>query len=304
VIGGTYTNRYTFTFISLVPKFARWLTLFAHYFHYLLPFAGIALIIIFKTKFTRSQRLNLFNWGIWTLLWLAVLLPWEYAEDYYLLPLSLGLSYVIGLFLPQIITIIYQPVKWIRSALIPLSILTVVLFLATLPTYLTHARIQLIFDQINYRMLTSANKIIPENGAVFTSINKQNEYVEHISHFLMTQYDRTDISYNFLEMNTLESLHHSSKGIILMPYIKNQPNLLVRAGVEEEFTTAWNDTVLGVMDNQLTLMKNIEEDFRIFNINLPIILCSILGERGYCENSDPLIDTRLFSYGWEVYQIR
>ena len=304
VIGGTYTKRYTFTLMSLLPKFARWLTLFAHYFHYLLPFSGIALISIFKTKFTRSQRLNLFDWGIWTLSWLAVLIPWEYAEVYYLLPLSLGLSYVIGLFLPQIITIIFQTGKWIRGALIPLSVLTVILFLATLPYYRTHVRIQLIFDQINNRMLTSANEIIPANGAVFTNIDKQNEYVEHISHFLMTQYNRTDISYNFIDMNTLENLHHASKGIILMPYIQNQPNLLVRAGVEEEFTMAWNDTVLGVMDDQLTLMKNIQEDFRIFNINLPILLCSILGKRGYCENPDPLIDTRLFSYGWEVYQIR
>ena len=304
VLGGTYTNRYALNFMSLLPKFARWLTLFAHYFHYLLPFAGIALISIFKTKLNDSQRLNLFNWGIWALLWLAVLIPWEYAEVYYLLPLSLGLSFIIGLLLSSITESFLQSGKWIRGVLISLSVLSVILFLATLPTYRTHARIQIIFDKINHQMLTFANEVIPANGAVYTCIDNQNEYVEHISHFLITQYGRANISYNFIDLNTLENLRHASKGIILMPKIKNQPNLLVRAGVEEEFTMAWNDTVLEVMGDQFTLMKTIEEDFRIININLPILLCSILGERGFCENPDPIIDVRWFSYGWEVYQIR
>lgn len=302
--GGTYTKGYSITFQSLSMHILRWTTLLAHYFHYLLPLGAISLLCFYKNKPKDSQKHNLIFWGVWTISWLIVLFPWEYAKAYYLLPFSLGISVLIGLTLSKTITIITQEKNAFRYILISGLALSLFLFLSTLSHYRTHAQIQLIFDRVNQDMLSFVKEKAPANEAVYTAIEQNNEYVINISLFLINHYHRTDITLDFIDANTLEYLSQTTHGLILMPVIVNQPNLLVRAGVIERFTMPWNQVVLGKLDQKIQLVNTYKESFQIFNINFPVILCPILGETGFCEIPDPLIDTREFSYGWEIYKIK
>lgn len=304
VTGGTYTNLYAVSLDSLILKFSRWIKLLFFYFHYLILFAIASVIAFLTIGFrTSEQKLQLFDWAVWSLLWIIVLLPWEYAEVYYLLPFSLGVAVLIGFISPTLLTFIKDKQKqhWGMKTLIFFLLL---FFGATLPNYRTHALTQLMIDQVNQQMIESSHKLIPENGAFFTGLEEQTEYVQNIEYYFRDQLDRTDIYYDFVSVKTLEGLHHYSQGILLLPYIRNYPNMIVRTGVDEEFTIAWREIILYEMGDRLTEMTRFRGEFRLSNINLPVIFCPFLGEKGFCKNHDPLIDTRLFRYGWEVYQIR
>jgi hypothetical protein len=78
----------------------------------------------------------------------------------------------------------------------------------------------------------------------------------------------------------------------------------VRAGVEEFYQQQWNQKFLENTESNRVSLKTFEGSFRLSNVNLPIVLCPILGQRGFCKNPDPFIDTRLFTYGWEIFEIR
>lgn len=304
VIEGTYTARYELSLISLISKVARWLTLYAFYFHYLLPLALIALIAYLSNRDqTPTQRRYLFNWLVWVFMWVIALIPWEFTEVYYLLPFSIGVAILIGLIAPKIKTMLQRriPHQWFHKTLLALF---AVLLIITLPNYYTHARTQLIIDRTNQQMLESLQEILPKNGDAFVGMDAENEYVLNTERFLRSQYGREDIYYDFVSLKTLGGLHHFSQGILVLPYIRNQPDLVVRIGMQEKFTIAWRENIISVMDDRLTELDQIRGNFRMANINLPILICPLLGEIGFCEEADPIIDTREFRYGWEVYRIR
>ena len=165
---GTYTQQYSFTFASLVEKILRWMTLFGFYFHFLFPL-GIAFIILLLKKGRLNAKTNfaLFRWLGWILGWVIVLLPWQYAEAYYLLPFSLGISVVIGLLSPSLFKAIQTSKTSLKWILVALASLGSILLISVLPNYYTNARIQLAFDKANQEMLTFAKENIPENGNTF-----------------------------------------------------------------------------------------------------------------------------------------
>lgn len=305
VTEGTFTDRYDFTWDAIITRFPRWLTLFANYYHFMVPFIVVsAIVLVLKRDLDADQKLDFFAWGIWLLAWAAALLPWEFARAYYLLAFSLGVAILIGLFSPHIIELINDANFRTRRLMIVLTVLSGILFLASLTHYRTHAKAQLIFDRMNYQMLEITKESTPVNGAVFVSMEERKEYVEGIEFFLIDVYGLTKINYTHISVETLERLNWYSGGIVLMPQVYNLPRLLVRAGVDDEFTMLWNEIVLRNKGNRLTPVTQVREEFRIFILNLPVIFCPLVGERGFCEQPDPFFDTRMFSYGWDIYTIR
>jgi hypothetical protein len=305
VTGGSFTERYDFSWQSLMERIPRWVTLFTSYYHYLLPIlAMLVIILVVKRDIDKTQNLHFFTWGIWLLAWVAALLPWEFARAYYLLAFSLGVAILTGLLAPFILELIRNSTVKIRWVMVTLSALSAILFLASLTHYRTHAKAQLMFDRVNHQMLEAAVKIIPIEGRVFSSFEEIVEYVEGIEYFLVDFYGLSGIDYTHINVQTLERLHWYPGGIVLMPYVNNMPSLLVRAGVDEEFTMLWNEIILRNQGNRLIPLVELREEFRVINLNLPVIFCPLVGPRGYCQNPDSFFDTRLFSYGWDIYQIQ
>jgi len=303
--GGTYTEKYDFSISLLVEKTLRWVTQLSFYFHYLIPMFLLLLIIILKKRISdEAQKQNIFNWTSWSLFWIVVLIPWDLAEVYYLLPFSLGIAILIGLLWPYIIDMIRDRQKTMKWTALVLSSLTLILFLIILPSFRTDALTQLTIDRVNKTMLEVVQEIIPEDGDFFVGMDSHNEYFMNIEYFLVNRYDRDDIFIDFVSLDTLGRMHHYSNGIVILPYIRNQAALGVRLGVEEEFTMAWRDIIVFEMGDRLTALAEIRDDIRLFNINLPVIFCPLLHQKGYCDNPDPIIDTRFFSFGWEAYHIR
>ncbi len=303
--GGTYTGRYAFSLMSFLSRVPRWLTLYVFYFHYLLPMVVIVMIFLFNKTFENVRlRHNLFYWGGWILAWSVGFLPWEYAEVYYLLPFSVGVSIVAGLLSPHIQYRIKSGTKFTRWLMSSLSILFTLLFLASLTHYRTHALAQLTFDRMNKQMMTYTKEILPEDGDLIMGVNTYNEYFQNMGHFLIDQDGMTELTFDFVSLEILSGMDSRSDAILLLPHIENQPNLLLRAGVEEAFTMAWVEEIHQTMEGRLLAITHFRGGFRINNINLPVIACPLLGNRGFCANPDPFFDSRTFSYGWDLYLIR
>jgi len=302
ISGGTYTKRYDLNVQDMIPRVLRWATMYAFYFHYLLPLAILSFVTIAANK-VKDQQQRLFNWAVWVVLWMAVLLPWEYAEVYYLLPFGLGIAVLVGFLSPSIFALLKSAKPAIRRVSIPLVALVLLLFLATLPNFFTHGRMQLAFDRANTMMLESVAQIVPQNGDLFNGLDSKNEYERMIQKYFQDFAGRSDISYAFIENEVFENLPRSSKGIVILPFIKNQPNLTVRAGTEERYSMEHRRVIFQKMDYNLIPIAEFIENFRIFNINFPVLLCPLLNRAGFCEIPDPVIDLNIFSYGWEVYQI-
>jgi len=305
VTGGSFTVRYDFSLEGLIERIPRWMTLFTSYYHYLAPFALLVLMVIFSPgSLDEEQKQHTFSWGIWLIAWIAALLPWEYARAYYLLAFSLGVAILIGFFAPMIMEKIKHARIAARYVSAGLSILFSLLFIASLTHYRTHAKAQLVFDRLNFQMLEATRDIVPEDGVVFSSYEEKVEYVEGIEYFLKDFFGLSQIDYDYISVETLEKLHWYSDGVVIMPYVNNMPSLLVRAGVDKEFTMLWNEIVLRNQGDHLTPVTQLRDGFQINNLNLQVVFCPLVGTRGFCTNPDPLFDTRTFSYGWDIFKIK
>ena len=301
---GTYSYRYQFSFSSILQQAARWTTLLAFYFHYLFVYGFTLLLTLIASKNRREIIDDDFVfWTSWCLLWVAVLIPWEYAEAYYLLPFGTGAAILIGFTFPKLIRQISRFKSVPRGVLLGLLILSGILWGMTIPNYATHARTQMLFDEMNAAMLDSVAETLPKNAHLLINIENKNEYVKMIARFLGEQYDREDITIDHVDSTRQASLNDYQGAFLIVPEINHQPRLTVRAGVEERFQTPWNLKSLEIIGTDSRLIFDHSKTIRLANINLPIVLCPILGEIGFCEQPDPLLDFRLFSYGWALYAI-
>jgi hypothetical protein len=304
LFSGTYTDRYLINPNEITQKVLRWFTQIAFHFHYYIPFLLLWIGSPVKNKLSQSLRINLFRWSTWWLIWITVYLPWEYAETYYLLPFAMGGAMVIGLVMPNILQAIKHarlPRQILSSAF---AILTGCLFLLTMPNLLTNARIQLTFDRANAWMLATVGADAPKNAEILINLETIGEYSENVAYILKNHLGRDDINYTNINDAIMPAISTHTGAYVLAPKIINQPTLTFRAGVDETFQTLWNNIFLKESENQNRLLGSYNESFRLMNINLPILLCKLGLSDGFCQNPDPLIDTREFIYGWDIYLIQ
>lgn len=305
LLGGTYTDRYLVDLGETLQKLLRWITQYAFYFHYTVPFILLWIwFTIKKVAVEAKLKFELFRWGAWWLLWFVIYIPWNYAEIYYLLPFAFGGALLIGLTAPVFLRALKEMKSASRVVTVILGILTGLLFLLTLPNYRTDAKTQLAFDQANDEMLTYIKDAAPKDSTVLMNLQTSNEYFELTDLYLKEHYQRADVDFQILDEAQMETISDQTGDIVLMPFIDNQPTLTVRAGVEETYQDIWNETLLTETSGHRQQLADYEETFQLSNINLPVILCKFGLDAGFCQNPDPLFDFRLFTYGWEITKIQ
>lgn len=305
LLSGTYTQQYLVDLGETLHKLLRWITQFAFYFHYFMPILIIWIwLAIAKIPISDTLKSTLFMWGTWWVVWFVTLIPWKFAEIYYLLPFALGGAMLIGLTAPIVLNAIKSLKVTGRTVATALSILSAVLFLLTFPNYVTNARLQLAFDKANNEMLQYLSENAPSNATVLMNINTSNEYSEKTEDYLHNHYHRGDIDYQIITLDLMEQIGNQTGAYVLVPTVENQPTLSVRAGVEEYYQDITNQSFYQQTANLRDLQFSISETFQLTNINLPVLLCQLGLDAGFCQDPDPIFDTRPFSYGWEIFQIQ
>jgi len=300
ISSGTYSQNYSLELKNLLSNVLRWTHLLIHYFPYLFP-AMIGFLILLtgnrKPKIG-SILIGMVFAAIWSTFWFGIYLPWSFSEAYYLLPFSFGVSIFTGLYIYGIFSK-KVPANFMQRAL---ALLSCLLFLLTIPNLITNGKIQIAMDKVNQEMLKYVSKSLDQNGRVLVNIQESNEYLQGIHYFLADYYERDDIATS--PYVTGYDAGKESQVFVLVPLVTNQPILTPRMNIIEDSQKEWNETLHNDLKDVKYEKAVFIEEFRLFNINLTNLLCPILGERNYCNFHEPVFDTRIFSYQWEIIKMK
>ncbi len=293
---GTYTNNLEWSLGRLADSIVRWSGWLVRDFAWLLPLLLVPAIGLLDRRL--GQVRFLVGAAVWIAGWILIYLPWEFMVEYYMLPVSIGVSVIAGVALNSVR-------DWIRGgrrrALAWLSLgLASALWLTTLPNNLSNARQQIAVDRANARLLEFLSEVAGDDRGVIINIQQENEYVYELRTHLQ---DVKGLFGTQVGVFDPGGGLPSGSALIAAPYVHNQPLLAVRMGVIEPTQVAWNQSLQEVLGQGADTAFETEENFRLSIVDLPRLLCSVLPERGYCRVERPLIDTREFRYGWRVYDL-
>ncbi len=317
--GGSYSEQYSFTLQRILASIVRWSGWLIRDFAFLAPLS-LGLFALWLISLRRSKSVLqspdvsgfshaalLLDALIWMLAWIAVYLPWVFMQEYYALPFTAGAAMAAGLALGWLVDgfrHIHIGASVFQSACLALA---AVLWLVTLPTNYSNGRIQVAVDDANARMLTDLAYHAPPGGTVLVNIQQANEYVEQMSLYYLAQiYSRPDLTVLPYQSQPLgiENEFHRPDVILIVPLVENQPLMAVRMGLYESTQKTWNQALLGQLSPDWKMGTLIHDQFNLMMVDLPRIFCPLIRTRLFCSIPSPLLDRRLFSYGWAFYQIQ
>jgi len=317
--GGSYSEQYSFTLERIMASTVRWSGWLIRDFAFLAPLV-LGLIILW---FIRRRRPGIDNEPytplafqhspllldalIWMVAWIAVYLPWVFMQEYYALPFSAGASLGAGLVLGWLGDS-FRSKPTVQKATMGIILgIAALLWLVTFPTNLSNARIQVAVDDANARMLTDLAKNSPLNSTVLVNIQVANEYVEQMAlYYLPRIYSRPDlttVAYQSQPLGVGDEFYKPDV-ILAVPHVENQPLLAVRMGLYESTQKTWNQALLVQMTSTWKMSTSIRNQFPLLMVDIPRIFCPLIRTRSFCAIPSPLVDQRVFSYGWDLYQIQ
>ena len=300
--GGTYSNNLELSLPRVRDSAIRWSGWLIRDFAYLAPLGLLALIDLTRGRLEQG-RLILASL-LWTAAWIAIYLPWEFTVEYYMLPVALGVSVIAGAIVGSVLhrlrgsEVAGRP-RWEWAAILP----ALFLWLTTLPNNLSNARQQLAVDEANAEMMDYLAAGLPPAGTLIVNIQQPNEYVEEIESQLRGLHGLGEVSVEVFDPQRGLPSDTSVEILIATPAVSNQPLLAVRMGVVQGTQREWNETLQGAITGRAEPAFEVERSFRLWTVDLPRLLCPLLRDRGYCREARPLIDDRVFSYGWDVYRL-
>jgi hypothetical protein len=301
LIESGYPSRFNFSRDHMVANARIWVDLVLRDYLYLLPLTPLPLLWwIIKRNF---QRLHLLvDSAIWMLAWAAIYIPWQFTQEYYLLPFALGAAILAAILLHGNLALLQQAkVPWRVLSVIGLA-LTLTLFLLTLPSNVTKGRAQLAVDASNDEMLNYVLDYAPQDGVVLINIQDPNEYVRRFITYVNLIGDRPDLEVDHFHFQDPVLEGWEDKTIMIVsPIVENQFYPSMRMGVFEMPSRKWNQSLLEYMGAQGELQSQVRHQFRSALINTPRAICFLIPSLKYCKVPHSPIDNRVFAYGWDIY---
>jgi hypothetical protein len=298
---GTYTSRYTFQLGQLATSALRWAGWLVRDFSWVVPLLLLALLAIITSRRAAGARL-LFDSAVWMAAWICVYLPWNFMAEYYMLPFALGLA-VLASGLAVETARLLGGKSWQRWAAAAGVGLSAVLMLGSLLNNRTNAAVQLAVNSVDASAMSYLVNETGSRGTILVNIQDSNEYVYEMRVQLQEVYGRPD-----LEVDTFSSDMPRPEGgtnvYIAAPYVINQPLLTVRMGIIEESQNLWSadlEEYLRAHPGWGVVYEH-AETLRLSDVNYPRLFCPFVETRAFCASPVPLLDARLFTYGWRIYR--
>ena len=300
-VGGSYTGNYEFGLSRILASLIRWSGWLIRDYAYLAPLLLIAVIWCLRNRRIPQSEL-LLNTLIWSIAWMGIFLPWKYTVEYYMLAFALGAAFLGGWLISQVLgdVLSIRRSKWTRIlSAMGLAASASLLIIAQCNNIAT-ARIQLAIDAANGKLLEYLIHQIPTGGTVWLNIQTSNEYVEQLG-FLKDAWGRTDIQVKLFQ-NTLTP---GNNNFIVTPFVHNHPLLTVRMGVIEANQKPWNQDLQSYLSTHSGWVQGYatEQHFHLTILDLPRLMCPVMQGRNFCTTKLPILDTRLFTYGWQIYRL-
>jgi len=303
LIESGYPSRFDFSRAWIFANARIWLDLLMRDYLYLIPLALVPTLWWLIRRNIRQLHI-LFDIGIWMLAWTVIYIPWQFTQEYYLLPFALGAAIFGGTLLEGNLSVLRQTkIPWRVLSMIGL-VLTIALFLLVIPSLVTKARAQLAVDASNHEMLTYVLENAPESSVVLINIQDPNEYVGHFKTLVNVVGGRPDLQIDYFQFQDPVSEGWNDKVItIVSPIVENQFYPSMRMGVFEMPSRSWNQSLLEYMGDPSDHVFQARNSFRSALIDTPRAICFVFQSPKVCQKSHTPIDGRVFAYGWDIYRI-
>ncbi len=193
-----YASNYQISPDVFSAQLWKWLGYFLRDYIYLLPLS--LLLVINSFRKCLNFRL-LFDFSVWIIGWVIILLPWGTLDIYYTLQVSLGMSMIAGVLIDVLIKIISSQnsqrsqadIYWGAFCLT----LSITLLSISFVNNITLARTQLIIDNENAKMVNYLSHFQPNQEILFNT--PFFEYVHETQIHLNELYHRKDLSISILD---------------------------------------------------------------------------------------------------------
>jgi len=299
--GGGFTNNYTLmpTFMLFMMNYwTGWLI--RDFAAVLVCFLLLLTVRLFRNDNSGSMLLVL--GCIWMAVWMGIYLPWDRSLEYYLLPFAVGYSIFCGVILGKVIGGFSAIGKWQKLWTAILLAVFSLYFGTTVFNNYTNARLQIVADRQSTLLMQYLARSIPPSGSVVVNWNAEATFPIHFKALLATAGKRPDISLiPFSYQMTASGSAERSTYLLLTPVTENKPLFAVRS--VENTTGA---SLQGFLPRDAQPVYETKGHFRIVAVNLSRLLCTLLEELPYstiyCRQSIGIIDTRVYSTGWEIYR--
>ena len=240
----------------------------------------------------------------WIVGWTAIMLPWQSTLEYRLLPVSIGVSMATGILLSTFAGQEYAAARrtgWVaKGALIAGLGLTLVVLINNV----TNARIQLTVDAANRALIDHLASHAPPNGTVLVNLPEPSEYVWEVGQHLAAFRGRSDVTADYFNGGG----HIAPGTLVATPLMRHQPFPTVRLDFYESGVPEWSAKLSARLGDRATLVYREVARVPLLYVAIeepvcPVLLAADIQDGAYCGTGRPLIDRRVFEYGWEVYAV-
>lgn len=302
ILQGTYTNDYILNINFMIFMLNHWVVWLSRGFLGFL--IGLVLLFAFWKKVgTVTRRLSLASL-VWMAGWFAVYLPWGHALDYYLLPFAFGYAVFCGMTLGSVPSM-WSTVKLpVRIGITGLAGLFSLFIMMGISSNFSNARIQLIMDKQNMKLLTYLEENTPLNVQIAVNYNKNATFFTHVHLLAFFIGNRGDIQFLPFEFQNTQ-VQGDEPYLLITPRAYNQPLVKVR-GIGDGHRVA-NKSIEAFIGKTSPLFAT-EGKATLLTFNPALLLCPFMNSFPfysiYCNKPESLlVDNREFSYGWQVYRI-
>jgi hypothetical protein len=179
-----------------------------------------------------------------------------------------------------------------------------VLFPLSMANVVTNGAIQLAVDAANYQLVRFISAL-PKGSVVSVNMPSPNEYVYEIGLHMRQAEGRPDIVVDYFETGAGASRAGTAGGYVATLVMKSQVVPGVRIAMNEGGAGELGQTLARALGDRREPVFRIRRRVQLMMVNLHKPVCALLraGEKSvYCRWPAPFVDTRAFSYGWNVYR--
>jgi hypothetical protein len=300
---GTYGGHYAPAAATALQSALRHLAFYVRDFPLLLIAGGVWAARAAASGGPSGTRWLALDWLSWIIGWTVIMLPWRATFEYYLLPAALGISAATGIFLNALVTEVGHrapAMRWIARGALGIGLgLTAIAVLNSA----TNARVQLAVDRANAHLVDLLASRVPPDGTVLLDLPEPNEYVGEVGQHLAFFRGRGDVTVGHLRPG-----EDPSGTLVATPVMRNRPRPVVRIAVDEWASRMWLVHASARAFAPPTLVGRPVERVPLLQVALQQVACPLLvsadvRDEALCATSRPLIDRRVFEYGWEVYAV-
>ncbi len=268
-------------------------------------FFCLPLLAVSIRKDNRPGHLRLLvGSSLWMGCWIAIFLPWDRTLEYYLLPFAVGCSIFCAALLGEMI------LRWktIRPAMKILASISTVLFslffLTTLLNNFTNAKLQLAMDRQEARLMEYVTADIQPGALILANFDANSTYFSHALDLFQVVGNRADIKLQPFEFQVAQGGEPPLSYYLITAQVQNKPLFAVRS--QGDMSQA-NAALQGIISPTARPVFLAEQGFPLITFNLINLICPLVRsgylQDLYCSHHLPVVDTRPYTYSWQVYHV-